>query len=137
MIAARTGCPGTPHRGHTRADDPCPLVATWVESDPDRDVDRPRYRALADPWYAADPVSGAPQLVGWELTVYRVDAYWLAAAGERGHAPLGVTQVPATVAGALVPAAARAQVADYLRLLAEPLLTRVVPSDVALYREVP
>lgn len=108
--------------------------------------DRPRYRALArrrydhepgdrahEPTYRHDDVCHA----GWELTVHRVDAYWLAVAGGRGHAPLGVTQVPATVAGALDPVAARRRVADHLRTLAEPLPTRVTPADVELYLELP
>ena len=105
--------------------------------------DRPRYRALVRAWYdhEADDRAHRPThrheawcVAGYEVTIYRVDAYWLAAGGDRAHVPLGVARVDdAAWRDAWL---VQDTVAAWLRLRAAPRPTHVEPADVEVYREV-
>lgn len=118
----------------------------------DPDPDRPRYRALARRRYDHEPGECTPEdpdhrghlsfcHAGWELTVYRVDAYWLAVGGERAHAPLGVVRLgdadDRRVDPRRDPWYARDTVIAWLRLRAAPRPTRAESDDVELYTELP
>lgn len=120
----------SPFREPGHAGPHLPLRTGATASSPP-DPDRPRYRVLAAPYYVDDPVDGSPQLVGYELTVARVDL------SDRPGAPLGVARVPATVAGRLDPAVARAAVVDWLRLRAAPRVIAATSVDVELYLRLP
>lgn len=103
---------------------------------------RPRWRALAAPWYDHDPDDRVHKPTyrhevgceagceaGYELTIYRVDAAWRAAAPGRAHEPVGTTQVPAP----LDPAVAADAVRDWVRAASAP--HRVgEPVQVEVYR---
>lgn len=103
-------------------------------------TDRPRYRALAAPWYDHAPderpyhPDGAGHdrdggcATGYELTIYRVDGYWRLAGGDRAHEPLGVTQTT----GPLDLDAVVEAVRGWLRLAAEPHRLRE-PIQVEVY----
>lgn len=110
-------------------------LGVWEGPDPDR----PRYRALAAPWYDHEPGTCVPEdpthgghlgfcHAGWELEVYRVDA----ASPDRFH-PLGVTQ---TSSPAWNPSVLRTTVVDWLATRAAPLTIRSTTADVELYRKV-
>lgn len=101
--------------------------------------DRPRYRALASPWYDHEPGACVPEdddhvghlgfcHVGWELEVYRVDRY-----SPDPYHPLGVTQ---TDRPDWRPTALRVQVVDWLAARAAPLTISATSDDVELYRRV-
>lgn len=107
--------------------------------------DRPRYRALASPWYDHEPGACVPEddehaghlgfcHAGWELEVYRVDAGWRTLAAGRAYEPVLTTRYRHA---AWDPAALRLAVVARLVELTAPRETQTTAADVELYRVVP